>query len=786
MIYSTNRKKFLFIFPLFIFNLIFSQLNPNQSNSNQIYGFITDSLSGEALIGANVFVEETGKGMATDINGYYVLSEIPSNKITLIVSYVGYKRFKKNINFDNDIINKNKSINLDIAMEIEAIEIVEIDVSAEEIERLNKIEPSRISLSPRVLKAQPSLAEPDIFRTIQSLPGVLTTSEFSTGLVIRGGNTDQNLILLDGITVYNPSHLGGLFSNFIVDAVKDAELIKGGYNAEYGGRLSAVLDIRSREGNRNKFEGSTSISVLSAQTTLEGPFLNGAWLLAGRRTYFDKLLPKVTDFNFPYYFYDLQGHVFTDLNEKDRISLSFYRGVDDLQYSDLDLDSDWGNETASLAYRRVFNEKIIGNFLLANSRFYTRFGLGGEAGINEYNPLRDITLAGDISYFKSQEFNLFFGAELKDLDIKYNSRFNDETLFDSRTAPSQLAFYSKVKWKPNKRFIIEPGIRISTFSSHSSGLYPDLRLSSKFIIDDDRFINFAMGNYHQFISTFQDDFTQQILDSWFAIDEKGEPSRASQFVLGYEQFMNRGIKIQIEGYYKNITDMLTYEERRATTDGRVENESILDLLTPADGYAYGAELFIQKSIGKLSGWAGYSWSVSRKKMNNKEYFTNWDRSHVFNILSNYQLNKQWEFNLKYTLQSGQAFTPINGYFLENLPGGSQQNYRTIPATRNGGRYPSYHRLDLGAVWHRKNFDIFFQVINVYNRENIFTYTYPLGNTFNGIDDDGDWDLKKHDKNGNGKPDKGEPNVDENDEGRIQRNAVSLFPLIPTIGITWNF
>ena len=156
--------------------------------------------------------------------------------------------------------------------------------------------------------------------------------------------------------------------------------------------------------------------------------------------------------------------------------------------------------------------------------------------------------------------------------------------------------------------------------------------------------------------------------------------------------------------------MLTYEERRATTDGRVENESILDLLTPADGYAYGAELFIQKSIGKLSGWAGYSWSVSRKKMNNKEYFTNWDSSHVFNILSNYQLNKKWEFNLKYTLQSGQAFTPINGYFLENLPGGSEQNYRTIPATRNGGRYPSYHRLDLGAVWHQKSFDIFFQVI----------------------------------------------------------------------------
>ena len=766
--------------------LIWAGIVFSQQSINQVYGFITDSTSGEALIGANVFIRESGQGMATDNNGYYVLSNIAIQEAQLVVSYVGYKRYEKSINF-----SEISSQNYNIALQPESIELMQVDVTAEEIERLNKIEPSRVNLSPRILKAQPSLAEPDIFRTIQSLPGVLTTSEFSTGLVIRGGNTDQNLILLDGITVYNPSHLGGLFSNFIVDAVKDAELIKGGYNAEYGGRLSAVLDIRSREGNRNKFEGSSSVSLLSAQTTLEGPFLNGAWLVAGRRTYFDKILPLLpVSFDLPYYFYDLQGHVFTDLNEKDRISLSFYRGVDDLEFKDLDLESDWGNKTLSLSYRRVFNEKLIGNFLAANSQFYTRFGLGGDAGIQEYNPLSDQTLSGDLAYFHNQDFNVFFGAQAKSLSITYNSKFNDEILFDSRTKPFETAFYTKIKWKPNQRFIIEPGVRLITFSAHSDGLYPDLRLSTKFIIDESRFINFAIGNYHQFISTFQDDFTAQILDSWFAVDETGEPSRASQVVLGYEQFIGRGLKVQIEGYYKKITDMLTYEESRATTDGSFENKSLLDLLTPADGYAYGAELFIQQSTGKLSGWAGYSWSVSRKLMNSKEYFTNWDRSHVINVLANYQASPKWEYNLKFTLQSGQAFTPINGYFLQNLPGESQQDYRTIPATRNGGRYPSFHRLDLGAVRHfdvkGRKFDVFMQVINAYNRKNIFTYTYPLGNTFNGIDDDRDWDRKDHDNNGNGRPDKGEPNVDEDDEGRIQRNPVSLFPIIPTIGITWNF
>ena len=758
----------------------------SQQGVYQVFGFITDSTSGEALIGANVFIRESGQGMATDNNGYYVLSNINNQQAQLVVSYVGYKRFERSIDF-----SENYSQNIDIALSPESIELMVVDVTAEEIDRLNRIEPSRVNLSPRILKSQPSLAEPDIFRTIQSLPGVLTTSEFSTGLVIRGGNTDQNLILLDGITVYNPSHLAGLFSNFIVDAVKDAELIKGGYNAEYGGRLSAVLDIRSREGNRNKFEGSSSVSLLTAQTTLEGPFLNGAWLVAGRRTYFDKVLPLFTDsFNLPYYFYDLQGHVFTDLNEKDRISLSFYRGVDDLQFQDLDLKSDWGNKTVSLAYRRVFNEKMIGNFLVANSQFYTRFGLGGDAGIQEYNPLSDQTISGDIAYFHNQDINVYFGAQAKSLNIKYNSKFNGESLFDSQTKPFETALYTKIKWKPNSRFIIEPGVRLITFSSHSDGIYPDLRLSSKFIIDESRFINIAIGNYHQFISTFQDDFTQQILDSWFAVDDTGEPSRATQAVLGYEQFIGRGLKFQIEGYYKKITDMLTYEESRATSDGSVENKSLLDLLTSADGYAYGAELFIQQSTGKLSGWAGYSWSVSRKLMNGKEYYTNWDRSHVINVLANYQASSKWEYNVKFTLQSGQAFTPINGYFLQNLPGESQQNYRTIPATRNGGRYPSYHRLDLGAVRHLtfkgKKFDLFIQVINAYNRKNIFTYTYPLGNTFNGVDDDGDWDRKKHDKNGNQRPDRGEPNVDEDDEGRIQRNAISLFPMIPTIGFTWNF
>ena len=243
---------------------VVAQLN---AHSAIISGFISDSSSAEALIGANVILQQTGQGMATDMNGYYIIQDIVPGEYVLMVSYVGFRLRKENLK-----ISSGQSIKLDISLSEEVVELTQVEVTAEQIQRKSNIQPSKINLSPRMMKAAPALAEPDLFRTIQALPGVLTTSEFSTGLVIRGGNTDQNLILLDGVTVYNPSHLGGIFSNFIVDGVKEAELIKGAYNAEYGGRLSAVLNIISREGNQKKFEGKANLSLLQHRQQLRAHF----------------------------------------------------------------------------------------------------------------------------------------------------------------------------------------------------------------------------------------------------------------------------------------------------------------------------------------------------------------------------------------------------------------------------------------------------------------------------------------------------------------------------------
>ena len=765
----------------------FIQLN---AQSGIISGFISDSSSAEALIGANVILQETGQGMATDINGYYIIQDITPGDYVLMVSYVGFKLKKEKLK-----ISDGQSIKLDISLSEDVVELTEIEVTAEQIQRKSNIQPSKINLSPRMMKAAPALAEPDLFRTIQALPGVLTTSEFSTGLVIRGGNTDQNLILLDGVTVYNPSHLGGIFSNFIVDGVKEAELIKGAYNAEYGGRLSAVLNIISREGNQKKFEGKANLSLLSAQATIEGPFYKGAWVFSGRRTYFDKIFQNVPTIP-PYYFYDIQSHIYTDLTSKDRLSLSFYNGVDDLLFDTFGLTGRWGNRTVSAQYRRVFSEKLIGNFLYANSLFFTEFGLGGSNGLVSDNQIDDATVAANFSWFKSSESTLKFGAQIKNLGFLYTNSFNDSLQFEINTKPKEFANYMKLKYSVSKRLILEPGLRINLYDVYSDSIFPDLRFGMKYLLNDNRYLNFSVGNYHQFIATFQDDYNPNILDQWIAVDNSVSPAKSSQIVLGYEEYIKDLYKIQVEGYYKDIKNLFTFEESRATTDEAISDSVLSDIVTPSDGYAYGLELFAQKMSGRLSGWLAYTFSVSRKSMNSifyekeEEYYNSWDRTHSFSALGNYIFNNKWDMNWKLSLQSGQAYTPIIGYYNQILPESPDEVYRTIPGTRNSARYSPYSRLDLGIVYHTKLFgskmDIYVQVINVLNRKNIFRKSYNVGSTYNGLDDDGDWDEDKHDTNGNGKPDVGEPNVDEVDEGRLQVNDISLFPIIPTIGFSWEF
>ena len=771
------------------------------SQNITIYGLITDQETGESLIGANAFIENTEFGSYSDKNGFYsiTLSDY-SIEETIIIQYLGYKTIKQKIIISSNnnftySVNNNQKIKQDFSMTQSSIKLEEEKITGEQETRQTVNPYSSIKVTQAQLQALPTLAEADIFRTLQSLPGVLQASEFSTGLIIRGGNTDQNLILLDGITVYNPSHLGGIFSNFIVESIKEANLTKGGFNAEYGGRLSAVLDVISREGNRNKIKLKSDISLLSAKATAEGPFYKGAWIVSGRRTYFDKVFEALNyDGIPPYYFYDIQGHAFTDLTYKDRISISFYNGIDDFEYGPIAINGDWGNKTSSVKYRRLFNEKLIGNFLLAKSEFFVNFGLGGSSGINEEDIINDQTFSGDFSYFLNNNITIKTGYQYKKLKFSYQSFFDDSTLFSLINKPTELGLYSQAKFVLNDNWVVEPGIRLNYYDT----MYPNLRLGLKYIIKTDEFINFSIGNYNQFMFTFQDDFNPPLLDAWVAIDESVNAGKAEHIVLGYEKYISN-YKLQVEGYYKNIYNMLTFEDQRASTDGEVSSEQLSDILTSSNGNAAGIELFIQKLKGDITGWLNYTLSYSTKEMNEQTYYTNWDRRHVFNFIGNKKIKKtflkNWEFNWKFTYQSGQAHTPILGYYLENMPDSEETFWRSIPGGRNSARYPSYHRLDLGLT---RDFKIgknvkakfFMQVINAYNRKNIFRYFYTTQN-IQGVDDDGDWNWQTDDIDGNGEagyyfdgnqwvP---EPNVDEADENIPQRRELSIFPIIPTIGIS---
>ena len=774
-------------FLLFLNNLLFS------GTTGKISGIVRSGEADLPLVGVNVALVNTLLGAVTNQDGRFTLLNIPPGDYQIQASMIGYANYLvKDLS-----VRIDQTTQIDILMTQESIEMVEVIVQASRPIVQLDISNSQFNVSSDEISDLP----------IDEISDILDLQAGVNGLSIRGGSSRESLFRVDGFS-FNDERSNIPYTSIPISIIKEIQVQTGGFNAEYGGRISSVLDVISREGNSKNMDARVNISLLSAQGTIEGPLYKGAWLISGRRTYFDKIF-KNNDNIPPYYFYDLQGHVFSDISPDDRISLSFYSGLDDLEFSNFDLKSNWGNNTISLKYRKLLNRKLIGNLLLAKSQFHTEFKLGGESGLVSSNVIDDYTASCNFTYFYSNNLTHYFGVQAKRLGFNYENKFNDSTNFRIDVIPYEVGVFTKFKWLFSDKIIIEPGFRLDYYSKGKSLFYPNPRLGVKWILNEDQFLNFSLGKYYQFIETFQDDYNPPVLDSWFAVDKTVKPASSNHYIAGYERYFSGSYRFQLDGYYKNIYNMLTFEETRASTDGKVADSSIVQLLTPADGYATGMEVFLQKTRGRLTGWLAYTYSISVKIMNDLEYFTNWDRRHVFNVIGNYRfkdnhgstiINRIFRnagINWKFTFQSGQAYTPILGYYVENLPDFSHPTYRTTPGGRNGGRYPEYHRLDIGfnKQFHLKHFDMDFyiQVINAYNRENIFRFYYTVGSIYNGFDDDGDWDENLHDVGdeygfgaNNGKPDRGEPNVDEADETIIKKQEISLFPIIPTIGFSFEF
>ena len=712
-----------------------------------INGFITDSSSGEGLIGANVYLDDFPIGISTNEQGYYVLHPIPPGKHTLKVSFIGYKTFSQLIEFKE---GEKKFLN--IALIPEAIEGEEVVVSAESAATAREIQISQVELSAKNVRDAPQLGEADLFRTLQALPGVIAESDFSTGLVVRGGNTDQNLIMLDGITVYNPSHMGGLFSNFLLDATKDALFIKGGFPAEYGGRMSSVLNVISKSGNSKRYTGSVGISLLSSRLSMEIPTGNGSLLLAGRRTYFDQVL-RAMNKEFPYYFYDFQGSFYRDLSPYDRLSISGYFGNDVLDWDRLNFKLNWGNRTISSNWRHVFSPQLFSNFMVAGSQFQTNVLLGGDQGVNSNNDVVDYTISGDLSYLHSGDHIYKFGFEVKKLTFKYQDKYDNRTLFRLKQTPTEIAAYFQNDWKINSSWIIKPGLRVSYFSKIKNSFYLEPRFAMKYKLRDGEYLTYATGLYRQFIFTVQDEYNPTIINSWFAIDKTVPTGRSIHNIIGYERELWSTTSLEIEFYHKTLDNMLTYREKRSSVDEELGDEiKANELFVPTNGYSYGLEFFLHKKYGHLAGWLGYTLNWAKKTLEGDTYYASFDRRHNIDFVMSYDLGRNWRFGVRFNYGSGFPYTRVIGSYQER--DGDLTTRRLIYGQRNRFRYAAYHRLDLSMTKYFKwlgmewQFDI--QTVNVYNRENVFLY---------------EWDF---------------------DENPAEQTVIPMLPLIPTIGISTNF
>lgn len=713
-----------------------------------ISGFVVDSTSGESMISANVYLEDIQVGSTTNAEGYYVIYPIPPGEHELVCHYLGYQLYRKQVRLE-----PGEKLHLVIHLQPTLIQAQGDTIVAESEAVERDVQISQIKLTTRSIRQAPQLGEADLFRTLQALPGVLSESDFSTGLVVRGGNTDQNLIMLDGITVYNPSHMGGLFSNFLLEAIKDVRFIKGGFPAEYGGRMSAVLNVISKEGNRKQLVGGAAVSMLSSQMNMEIPTGKGALLVAGRRTYFDQAVKLIGE-EFPYYFYDFQGSFHQEITPYDRITVSGYFGNDVLNWDDINIDLLWGNRTLSAHWQHVFSPRLFSHFMVAASRFQTSVEFGGDEGVEAENRIRDNTLKGDLTFFLSPQNDIKFGFEVKRLLFQYRSVFDNRTMLRIRQTPVEAAFYVQNSRQLSPRWMMNIGLRMSYFSGSRELIHPEPRLALKYKLGYKEYLNFATGVYRQFIHTVQDEYSPSISNDWFAIDPTVSPGRSYHFVAGYEKHLWGTTFIQIEGYYKILENMLTYRESRSAVDEALgEDIPVNQLFVNNSGRAYGAEIFIHKQYGRLAGWIGYSLGWAKKHLDGDTYYASFDRRHDLSVLFSYELGRRWRFSSRLNYGTGYPYTRALGRY-EERDGGRVEHRIIFDEKRNRFRYPAYSRWDVGFTKYFRllgksaQFDI--QVVNVMNRKNIFFYQ---------------WNFE---------------------EDQAIREEVTMLPIVPTIGLRINF
>ncbi len=747
------KLKFLWLL-LFANSLTFSLLAQDKVT---VSGTIEDASSGEGLIGATIFIKELGTGGTSNVYGFYSLT-VPEGEYTLVYSFVGYESVTKSISLFDD-----QSLNLEL--EPESTQLEEVVVTADpEDSNVRSTQMSVNKLDMREVSAIPVIfGEKDIVKTIQLLPGI-KSSEGGGGFFVRGGSADQNLILLDEAPVYNASHLLGFFSVFNSDAIKDLTIYKGHIPAEYGGRASSVLDIKMKEGNNKKFAAQGGIGLISSRATIEAPIVKdkGSFVVSGRRTYVDMFLKLSNDEdlkNSVLYFYDLNAKANYKIGEKDRVFVSGYFGRDNFGFDD-QFGFDWGNATATARWNHLFNDRLFLNTTAVFSDYNYDVEIMAEEEDGEMNgfkvmsAIRDISLKEDFEYYISPENTLRFGVS----GIRHNflpgeivpqgdSYINPQEL--QRKYAWETAAYISEDLNVSPNLNVNAGLRYSWFAQVGPGeiytydedgdvvdsrIYKsgeivksygglEPRLGVTYLLNETTSVKASFGRNRQYLHLVSNSNAGTPIDLWIPSSNNVKPQIADQIALGYfRNFDNNTFEGSVEVYYKDMQNQVDYK----TGAELVFNENVESQLLFGKGWSYGAEFFLRKNKGDLTGWISYTLSKTERKFDGVDYgevySASWDRPHDFSIVGMYQLNRKWNLSAAFVYRSGDAVTyPVGKYE-------SKGEVINLYDKRNNSRLPDYHRLDLGATMMLKSnerfeSDLNFSVYNAYARKNAFIVNF---------------------------------------------------------------
>ena len=765
MVFRAGRAKGCFL--LFLLFLSFSL------RAQTVSGTVTDGGTGETLIGATILDQKSGKGTVTDAHGRYTLTLKGSHEAQLRISYVGYQTQNHTVNLDG-----NPMLNVVLQP---AVELQEVVVTADRVNSPKVAQMSAVEVPVEQIKLVPVIfGESDVLKAIQLLPGVQSGTEGASGIYVRGGGPDENLFLLDGIPLYNVNHMGGFFSAFNSDAIKNVTLYKGSFPARFTGRISSVLDITTNNGNDKEWHGGASVGAIAAKVNVEGPIVKERTTLSFslRRTYFDALMQPMfvlmsneigfDRLNAGYYFYDLNAKVTHRFSDRSRLYASFYSGDDAIYFKvknqDFDYDGyssneymsmnyGWGNMAAAVRWNYVLTPRLFMNLTGAYTRYRNKLTLGVEADSKQadgtyyndelemsYNSgIQDVIARADFDYSPVPEHNVKFGAvmthhlftpevtgfKLK-MDASGTTPYNlDRQLGESRVRAEEMVLYGEDDWSVAEALKINAGVALTGFAVEGR-FYPSVqpRLSGRFLLTDELSLKMGYAYLTQYLHLLSTSNISLPTDLWVPVTSIIPPMNSHQVAAGVFYNWHSIVDFSVEGYYKWMNNLMEYKPGSSFMGSSTSWESKVCL---GRGWAYGIEFLAQKTVGDITGWLGYTWSRTMRQfddINNGEVFpAKYDRIHDISLTLQYKRDEQFDCGVTWVYSTGNTATlglqQFEGQTISALYGdyGYTNTYDYIES-RNNFRMPSYHRMDISVNFHKKRrYGVRTWNISVYNLYN---------------------------------------------------------------------